>query len=95
MKRFIESIRRQDWECTLWPDLWFWKKAGCCIQHDHDCADAWFREDEEARREADRKFRKCVRENGPPLIGFVFGWVMYSGVTANRLQKKLRGLPEY
>lgn len=87
-KRWKEALSRQDWRCTLFPNG-IWK--GCCVSHDHSCADAWYHKSKEMRKKADSDLRNCANKI-IPLLGEIIN-IGTRGIYNN--YKKLRGLPEY
>ncbi len=86
-RRFIEALKSQDWQCTLFPDGWW---NNCCIEHDYSCADALFWMDKNKRKKADLELRNCANKAFP-----LIGELMYAGVRAFNLSKKILGRPEY
>jgi hypothetical protein len=64
---FPEGTRRR-------PDLW----KHCCIEHD---LYFWVGGCRNARREADRRIRECIRDSGAPGVA----WIMYAGIKLGAL----------
>jgi len=86
-KRWKKSLDRQDWRCTAFPNG-IWK--GCCVEHDHNCSDAWYYRSKEMRFQADIKLRNCANRILP-----LVGEVMYIGVRMFNYWKKLKNRQEY
>ena len=80
MKRWLKALKRQDWECTMWPDV----VLACCIAHDYGCAEAWYLKDEKKRKKHDLALKKCANKKLPFL-----GNIMYYGIRSYLNTRKL------
>lgn len=60
--------------CSLLSVVWQWLRGNqvpfrqCCIDHDQAF---WYGGSKEVHREADRKFRECIKQSGYPVTAWI------------------------